>query len=108
MKTPPDSGEPSPEIDPHDSQVVVPCTYCGSDTREDIVRAAFWGRQGLLAIEDIPARVCQRCGEQFYDEQTAQRIENIVDGSADAPTRQILVPMFSLGPATPTATGTSG
>jgi YgiT-type zinc finger domain-containing protein len=108
MRTPPDSGEPLPEIDPHDNQVVVPCTCCGSDTHEDIVCAAFWGRQGLLAIENIPARVCQRCGEQFYDDQTAERIEDIVNGSADAPTRQILVPVFSMGSATPTVTGTSG
>ncbi|MGA2618119.1 MAG: type II toxin-antitoxin system MqsA family antitoxin [Thermoguttaceae bacterium] len=106
MRTLPDSGEASPETAQHDSQVVVPCTYCGSDTRADMVRAAFWGRQGLLAIEDIPARVCQRCGEQFYDDQTAQRIENIVDGSGEAPTRQILVPVFSM--ATPAGPGVGG
>jgi hypothetical protein len=71
-----------------------------------MVRAAFWGRQGLLAIEDIPARVCQRCGEQFYDDQTAQRIENIVNGSAETPARKILVPVFSV--ATPAGLGSKG
>ena len=49
MKTPPHSGEPSPETDQHDSPVVVPCTYCGSDTREDMVheRPSGDGRDSL-------------------------------------------------------------
>ena len=81
---------------PEDSPTPLSCTYCGAETREDLVQAAFWGPRGLVAIEDIPARVCPGCGEQFYDDRTAERIEEIVHGSAGPPKRQIVVPVFSL------------
>jgi len=84
---------------PQAGPAAVPCTCCGADTREDFVKAAFWGPQGLVAIEDIPARVCEGCGEQFYDDQTAQRIEGIVNGSAAVPRQRITVPVFSLAGA---------
>ncbi len=78
------------------AQAAFPCTYCGADTREDRVKAAFWGDRGLVAIEDIPARICQGCGEQFYDDATSQKIERIVNGSAIMSKREIIVPLFSL------------
>jgi YgiT-type zinc finger domain-containing protein len=79
-----------------DSQAAFPCTLCGAATHEGCVKAAFWGRRGLVAIEDIPARVCEGCGEQFYDDRTAGRIEEIVNGSTTLPERRIEVPVFSL------------
>jgi YgiT-type zinc finger domain-containing protein len=80
-------------------RAAVPCAYCGADTHEDVVKAAFWAHQGWVVIEDIPARVCEGCGEQFYDDKTAQRIEEIVNGSTALPQRQITVPVFSLAGA---------
>ena len=72
------------------------CEYCGSGTRADIVRAAFWGDEGLVAIEEIPARVCEGCGEQFYDEVTTRKIEKILQGPTPKARREVLVPVFSL------------
>ena len=72
------------------------CEYCGSRTRADIVRAAFWGDEGLVAIEDIPARVCEGCGEQFYDEGTTRRIEKILQDPTRKARREVLVPVFSV------------
>jgi len=86
--------------DEHGNHIALSCTSCGADTRAELVKAAFWGQQGLIAIEDIPARVCTGCGEQFYDDTTAQQIERIVNGPAAVPARQIMVPVFSLAAAT--------
>ena len=72
------------------------CQYCGADTDENVVKAAFWGNTGLVAIEDIPARVCQECGEQFYDEETARKIEQVIADPTVKAKREILVPVFSL------------
>ena len=72
------------------------CKYCGSDTEEGVVQAAFRSAQGWLILEDIPARVCKQCGEQFYDEGTAERIERITTNPAAKAAREILVPVFSL------------
>lgn len=89
----------APAADPDDSDRAPEfrCAYCGAGTREDVVKAAFWSAQGLIAIEDIPARVCADCGEQFYSDEAAQTIEQIIHGAKSPPQREMLVPVYSLG-----------
>ncbi len=72
------------------------CKYCGSETGEEVVQAALHGTRGWLILEDIPARVCKQCGEQFYDDQTAERIERVTTDPAAKAGREITVPVFSL------------
>lgn len=74
------------------------CSFCGGDTCEQIVRSALWGDQGLVAVEDIPARVCQQCREQFYDEETTQRLATLAEHSSSSAEakRKISAPVFSL------------
>jgi YgiT-type zinc finger domain-containing protein len=72
------------------------CRYCNCRTCQDTVRAAFWQDERLVAIEGIPARVCEGCGEQFYDEQTTRKIEKILRDPACKPRRTVLVPVFLL------------
>ena len=98
MTLPEDPARPAQE-GAQDSRAAFPCAQCGADTHEDLVKAAFWRQEGWVAIEDIPARVCEGCGEQFYDDATAQRIEEIVNGAAGVAQRQITVPVFSLAGA---------
>jgi YgiT-type zinc finger domain-containing protein len=93
-----DSSRPAQESRQH-TAATFPCACCGAGTHEDLVTAAFWGQQGLIVIEAIPARVCEGCGEQFYDDRTAQRIEGIVNGSAAVAKQRITVPVFSLAGA---------
>jgi YgiT-type zinc finger domain-containing protein len=80
-------------------QEVFACQFCGATTRQELVKAVFWGERGWVAIEDIPARVCVTCGEQFYDQATAQRIHQLVASPPQKPKRQVLVPLFSLADA---------
>ncbi len=72
------------------------CRFCNSPTRLDTVKATFWLRRGLIAIEDIPARVCDGCGEQFFDDEVARKIEKIVEDPAAKAKREVLVPFYSL------------
>jgi len=32
-----------------------------------------------LVLKEIPARVCAKCGEAYFDEETTRRIEAIAD-----------------------------
>lgn len=79
-----------------ESQRASPCEHCGSDTCEDVVKAALWGRRGWLVIEDIPARVCEGCGEQFYDEETTRKIAKVIAGAVAGAKQKIPVAVFSL------------
>ena len=72
------------------------CKYCGYDTREDVIKAAFWMGDGLIVVEDVLARVCKGCGEQFLDEETTQRIQGLLKNPAMEPGRQIRVSVYDL------------
>jgi len=94
--TAPDPGRTAqPNADPA-GDAPLECLECGLKTRAEVVKAAFWTDRGLVVIEDIPARVCQGCGEQFYDEPTAGRIEKRLADPAAEPERHLVVPVFSL------------
>ena len=73
------------------------CTGCDSeDVVERPVRSAFWHDDRLVVVEGIPALVCRRCGEQFYDDAPAIGLD-LLRGSgfpAERAQRTIEVPVF--------------
>jgi YgiT-type zinc finger domain-containing protein len=72
------------------------CERCGHDTYEDVVKAALWMGSRLVAIEGVPTRVCEACGEQHFTEQIAQAMREAA-AEPDANARcEIRVPVFSL------------
>lgn len=83
-------------MDPQNETQQHVCSQCGAATHPGVVKAAFWREERLVAIEGIPARVCEQCGEQFYDEATARRIEKVVTNPNTKAKRQITVPIVSL------------
>ena len=77
------------------------CQYCGAETYEDVVRVAMWEEEKLVVIEDVPARTCKGCLEQYYDELTTFKIDKL-RGSRfpiENAQRVIQVPVFSLAEA---------
>jgi len=70
------------------------CKYCGYDAHKDIIKAAFWMNDGLIAIEGIPARLCKGCGEQFFDEQITERIQKLLKNPIAEPERQIRISVY--------------
>jgi len=62
------------------------------------VKTCLWEDGGVFIIEDIPARVCEKCFEQFYDEATVIQIERLRrDGFPLRKARGVIeVPVFSL------------
>jgi YgiT-type zinc finger domain-containing protein len=91
--------------DQPDPQRVPRCQECGGETREEVVEAAFWHDRRLIVIEDIPARVCNHCGEQLYDDQTAQRLYGLIAATLAKPREQVLVPVYSLAGVEPSEEG---
>lgn len=59
--------------------------------------------RAILLITDIPARVCENCGEPYLDEETARGVQTLADETlsgevsyADARgCREVLVTAFS-------------
>ncbi|UCE46229.1 MAG: YgiT-type zinc finger protein [Phycisphaerales bacterium] len=76
------------------SECVLRCEYCGYDAREDVIKAAFWMDYGLIAVEGIPARLCEGCGEQHFDERVTETIRALLTNSTEEPERKIRVPVY--------------
>ncbi len=76
------------------------CQSCatGRLTR-DRVKTAIWSGDRLVVVEDVPALVCPHCGEQFYEDETAMRLDMLRGGgfSPDRAVRLMAVPVFSFG-----------
>jgi YgiT-type zinc finger domain-containing protein len=74
------------------------CKYCESETVEKLVKSAFWVSEQLIAVENIPARVCQKCKVQFYDDETAEEITTLqrLKAIPDAARRHVTATLFSL------------
>jgi YgiT-type zinc finger domain-containing protein len=74
------------------------CRYCGGETVEELAKSAFWVRGGLIVVENIPARVCRRCRQQFYDDRITEKVIGL-DEPWFAPgmaKQEVQVPVFSL------------
>jgi HTH-type transcriptional regulator/antitoxin MqsA len=53
------------------------CEYCGGELRAKIVTVHYRHKGKLILIENVPARVCRRCGERYYDATTVEKMEAI-------------------------------
>ncbi len=85
--------------EPLQQQLPDSCEQCGSsDIRSEFVRSAFWHEDRLVVVEDIPAAVCGNCHEQFYDDVTVMRIDQLRgDGfPAEKARGELRAPVFSL------------
>jgi YgiT-type zinc finger domain-containing protein len=81
-------------------QLSATCPVCESaDTRLDRVRSAFWHNDRLVVIEDVPALVCNRCGEQFYDDAAVRVIDRMRAKGfpSEEAVRELRVPVFTFG-----------
>ena len=58
----------------------VECLYCrGTLIRKSVSYTAT--RKGYhLIIDDVPAWVCEQCGEPLYEEETVEAIQQILQG----------------------------
>ncbi|MGB3387642.1 MAG: type II toxin-antitoxin system MqsA family antitoxin [Pseudaminobacter sp.] len=52
------------------------CPQCGSTRlHETLVKSAFWQDERLVVVDNIPAVVCEACGERFYDDATVTALD---------------------------------
>jgi YgiT-type zinc finger domain-containing protein len=73
------------------------CTACsGGVLARQEVKTAFWEGKGVVIVEGIPALVCESCGEQYYEDETAMKLD-LMRGtgfSAENAVRSMTVPVF--------------
>jgi YgiT-type zinc finger domain-containing protein len=63
---------------------------------ERITHIHRWKGQ-VIILEDVPAEVCQQCGEVYFAPDALQAMDGIAEQKQkEEPKKQLLVPVYSL------------
>lgn len=80
------------------------CPQCGSSRlAHRLVKSSFWHEGRLVVVENIPAIVCDGCGERFFEDWTATTLD-LMRGEgflAEHATGHVQVPVFSFAERVP-------
>ena len=60
------------------------CTLCEDEYREKLVVGAYQRNGRTVVIADVPALVCDRCGDVLLREETVSRIRSILSEARPA------------------------
>jgi len=54
------------------------CPICGGELEEKEVKEDIWKGEKLLVIENVHAKVCEKCGEKIVSYDEMCRIEGVI------------------------------
>lgn len=55
------------------------CILCKANLTEGCVNHIVDFGEGIIIIKDVPANICNQCGEYYLDTNTALKLEGMVD-----------------------------
>lgn len=55
------------------------CPTCGGKRTEDTTTFTVDFGSGVVVVRNVPAAVCQQCGEEWLDEKTSAHLEELVE-----------------------------
>ena len=55
------------------------CFMCKGNLEEKKVNYVIDLENTIIIIKEVPEKVCTQCGEQYFDDETAENIEKIVN-----------------------------
>ncbi len=70
-----------------------PCSFCQGQVTERLIEHEYRWQGELVVFEQVPAGVCQQCGEVYFTVDTVKALEQTVLSKAK-PKRTIQVPVF--------------
>jgi len=76
------------------------CAMCGGKLKEKRVKVELWVGDELIVIEDVPARVCEACGEKYFSAEVSKKIDELISTRPKAKKR-LEVPVFTFGEVQP-------
>ncbi len=70
------------------------CYLCGGGTERQSVTAENWWGDDLALVENVPAWVCNNCGEKYFDSETCKQLDELRRKPPDAQ-RTVEVPVYA-------------
>lgn len=72
------------------------CYFCGGEVVEQLVTTDYrWGPELLAVIRNVPAGICQVCGEQYLKAEVVKAMERLAH-TQDPPEGVLRVPVRHL------------
>ena len=68
------------------------CSYCGGAVDEQHVRLEMWFGESLVVFENVPAGVCDNCGEEYFRADVQDKMTALMK---TAPKKRMQVPVYS-------------
>ena len=72
------------------------CLVCHHAMVERTVTLDFRIGEDLVVIEEVPATVCENCGERVFTPEVTRQVQAVAQARKER-ARTILVPVFSFG-----------
>ena len=71
------------------------CHVCGStESHPELVSEVFQIDGKIALVENIPAQVCARCGEEVFSKETTEKVRLIVHGR-QKPIKSVKMDVFT-------------
>jgi len=72
------------------------CYFCKGPVKADhITHIHRWGEQ-IIILEDVPADVCQQCGEVYFAPDVLKTLDRLTEGKLkERPKKELRVPVYS-------------
>jgi len=81
---------------PETEVAVFSCQVCGHNAaKSELVSEVFNLEERRVLVENIPARVCEHCGEAAFSRETTERIRRMVHG-AGRPIKTVEMDVFAM------------
>ena len=67
------------------------CFKCEGELKEKKVNYMVDLENTIIIIKGVPAKVCNECKEQYFDDETSENIEKIVNSLKDLSTEITII-----------------
>jgi len=71
------------------------CQFCGGNVIKKIINLDLWRREELYIFKNVPAKVCEQCGEKYFSSKIYGIIDRLLKENS-IPDETMVVPVLSL------------
>jgi len=71
------------------------CQFCGGGVKKESVSIDLWKKEKLYIFKNVPAKVCEQCGEKYFSSKIYGLIDRLLKENSK-PDETMIVPVLSL------------
>ena len=56
------------------------CEFCDGAIEEAVTRVPFHYQRNIIYVDNVPVRLCRKCGEVYFEASVYKQLERIAEG----------------------------